>query len=95
MRGSRSYRARIQRQRRVERAADRDEARFLPRPEPPPVEATPRTCPPCAPSADLRDEARGLDTIEGLLAEEGFAKQVAFLREADPNGRVRTRSRRR
>jgi hypothetical protein len=45
--------------------------------------------------ADLRDEARGLDTIEGLLAEPAFARHVAFLKRADPNGRVRTRSRRR
>jgi 5-methylcytosine-specific restriction protein A len=48
--------------------------------------------------AELRNEALDLHTIEGLLANEQFARHVAFIRRADPGGRVQTknsRSRRR
>ena len=39
----------------------------------------------------LRDERLGLDTVEGLLANEQFAKTVAFLKKAAPHRRTRTK----
>lgn len=40
----------------------------------------------------LRDEALGLDTIEGLLANEEFAKAVKWIRKQDPAARPRMHS---
>lgn len=46
-------------------------------------------------NTDLRNEALDLQSVEGLLAHEHFAKHVKFIRRADPNGRVQTKTSRR
>jgi len=41
--------------------------------------------------AELRDPRLGLDTIEGLLANERFAKAVAFIKTVPPGAFMKTR----
>jgi len=63
---------------------------------------TERICAPCHVQVhalftnnELRDERRGLDTVEGLLADERMARAVAFIRKQPPESRVTTRQSRR
>lgn len=42
-------------------------------------------------NTELRDEASELNTIEGLLAHEAFARHIAFIRRVDPGGRTATK----
>lgn len=42
-------------------------------------------------NTQLRNEALGLDTVEGLLADERMAKAVAFIAKQPPSAKVTTR----
>ena len=42
-------------------------------------------------NADLRDERKNLDSVEGLLADERMARAVAFVKKQPPESRVSTR----
>ena len=65
-------------------------------------EATEGVCNPCHnqihalfENRDLRNEALGLDTIEGLKENERMAKAIKFIQKQPPGQRVTTRQARR
>ena len=39
--------------------------------------------------SELRDERRGLDTLEGLMSDERFARAVGHIRKLEPGAHMR------
>jgi len=66
------------------RRTDKDETEFLCRECHKTVHALFR-------NQDLRDPRNGLDSVEGLLADERFAKAVTFIKKVPPGNHMTTR----